>query len=105
MKNGKATGADNIPAEVLKVDPYLSADVLLPLFQEIWSFSKLPKEWKEGIIIKIPKKGDLNQCKNWRVVTLLAVISKIFNKIILERIKNSLELGLRKEQAGFRHNR
>ena len=55
MKNGKATAADNIPAEVLKVDPYLSADVLLPLFQEIWQKEKLPKEWKEGIIIKIPQ--------------------------------------------------
>jgi len=33
------------------------------------------------------------------------VISKIFSKIILQRIKNSLEMGLRKEQAGFRHNR
>ena len=38
-------------------------------------------------------------------MTLLAVISKIFNKIILELIKNSLEMNLRKEQAGFRHNR
>jgi len=26
MKNGKAAGADNIPAEVLKVNPYISAD-------------------------------------------------------------------------------
>jgi hypothetical protein len=33
------------------------------------------------------------------------VISKIFNKVILERIKNSLEMGLQKEQAGFRKNR
>jgi hypothetical protein len=29
MKNGKAAGADNIPAEVLKADPYMSADILL----------------------------------------------------------------------------
>ena len=36
MKNGKAAGADNIPAEVLKADPYMSADILLPLFQVIW---------------------------------------------------------------------
>ena len=63
IKIGKATGADNIPAEVLKVDPYLSAVVLLPLFQEIWQKEKLLKEWKEGIIIKIPKK-DLSQCRN-----------------------------------------
>jgi hypothetical protein len=61
MKNGKAAGTDNIPAEVLKVDPYMSADILLPLFQIIWQKEKFNKEWKEGIIIKIPKKGDLSQ--------------------------------------------
>jgi len=105
MKNGKAAGADNIPAEVLKVDPYISAYILLPLFQDIWQTETFPKEWREGIIVKVPKKGDLSQCRNWRGVTLLAVISKIFNKVILERIKNSLDMGLRKEQTGFRQNR
>ena len=78
---------------------------MLPLFQDIWQKEMFPEEWKEGIIIKVPKKGDLSQCKNWQGITLLAVISKIFNKNILERIKYSLEMGLRKEQAGFRHNR
>jgi len=105
MKNGKASGTDNIPAEVLKTGPHISADILLPLFQDIWQKEMFHKEWKEGIIIMVPKKGDLSQCKNWRGITLLAVISNIFNKIILERIKYSLEMGLRKEQAGFRHNR
>jgi len=60
MKNGKAAGADNIPAEVLKVDSYMSADILFPLFQDIWQKEKFPKEWKEGIITKVPKKGDLS---------------------------------------------
>jgi len=105
MKKWKAAGADNIPAEVLKVDPYISADILLPLFQDIWQTETFPKEWKEGIIVKVPKKGDLSQCRNWRGVTLLAVISKILNKVMLERIKNSLEMGLRKEQAGFYQDR
>jgi hypothetical protein len=105
MMNGKAAGADNIPAQVLISDLYISADNLLPLFQDIWQKEMLPKEWKERIIIKFPKKRDLSQCRNWRGISLLAVISKIFNKTILARIKNSLEMGLRKEQAGFRHNR
>jgi hypothetical protein len=96
MKNGKASGSDNILAEVVKADPYATTDILLPLFQDIWQKEKFPKEWKEGILIKVPKKGDLSQCRNWRGVTLLVVISKIFNKIILERIKSSLEKGLRK---------
>jgi hypothetical protein len=59
---------------------------------------------EKGIIIKVPKKGYLSRCRNWWGVTVLVVISKIFNKIILERIKNLLENGLRKEQAGFHHN-
>ena len=82
-----------------------SADILLPLFEDIWQKEKFPKEWKEGIIIKVAKKGDLSQCRNWRAVTLLVVISKIFSKVILERIKDVLGRGLRKEQAGFRHSR
>jgi hypothetical protein len=59
----------------------------------------------KGIIIKVPKKGDLSQYRNWRDITLLMVISKIFNKTVLERIKNMLEKGLWKEQAGFHYNR
>jgi hypothetical protein len=65
---------------------------------------KFPKEWK-GAIIKVPKKGDLSQFRNWWGVTLLVVVTKVFNEIILEWIKNSLEKGLRKEQAGFCNNR
>ena len=76
MKNGKAAGSDHIPAEVLKTDSCATADILLPLFQDIWQKEKFPKEWKEGIVIKVPKKGDLSQCRNWRGVTLLVVISK-----------------------------
>ena len=105
MKNGKAAGSDNISAEVLKADPYATADILLPLFQDIWQKEKFPKEWKEGIIIKVTKKRDLSQCRNWQGVTLLVVISKIFNKITLERIKDVLERGLQKEHAGFCHSK
>jgi hypothetical protein len=35
-----------------------------------------PKDWKEGIILKIPKKGDYRNCNNWQGITLLVVISK-----------------------------
>jgi hypothetical protein len=40
MKNGKAAGSDNIPAKVLKADPYAVADILLLLFQDIWQKEK-----------------------------------------------------------------
>ena len=47
MKNRRAAGAGNIPAEVLKADPYMLADILLPLFQDIWQREKFPKNGKK----------------------------------------------------------
>jgi endonuclease/exonuclease/phosphatase family metal-dependent hydrolase len=105
LKNGKAAGVDGIPAEVLKADTSLTADALLPLFTNIWNSETLPADWLQGIIIKIPKKGDLTDCKNWRGINLLCVASKIFSKVILNRIIGALEPRLRKQQAGFRAGR
>lgn len=59
LKNGKSTGADNIPAEALKADVETSAEMLYPLFQDIWEKENVPSEWKEGQLIKLPKNGDL----------------------------------------------
>jgi len=42
------------------------------------------------------------QCTNWRGVTLLSVPSKIFCKIILMRLSDTIDATLRKEKAGFR---
>ena len=105
LKNGKAAGLDNISAKVLKVDPETTAEMLYPVLVKIWKEEKLPEGWKEGLIIKIPKKGDLANCNNWRGITLLSIPSKILTTTILNRIQNTVEQYLRKGQAGFRKHR
>ncbi|KAI0238124.1 hypothetical protein LSAT2_011227 [Lamellibrachia satsuma] len=45
--------------------------MLYSLFEEIWEKEEIPAEWKEDYLIKIPKKGDLNRCDNYRGITLL----------------------------------
>ena len=84
LKNSKALGHDNICAELFKLDPNLSAEILQPLFNEIWIKKKIPDDWTTGIIIKIPKKGDLQDCSNWRGITLLSIPSKILAKFIIQ---------------------
>ena len=71
----------------------------------IWSEEKIPEEWRKGLLIKLPKKGDLTYCKNWRGIMLLNMASKVFCRVILERIKIALDEKLREEQAGFRAGR
>jgi hypothetical protein len=80
-------------------------NILLPLLEKIWTKDKVPKEWKEGLIVKIPKKGDITNCNIWRGITLLSAPSKIFSRVILNRVKDVVEVCLRKEQAGFRKHR
>lgn len=102
LKNGKAAGIDDIPAEILKADVTVTAGALLPLFRDIWEKESLPEDWLQGVIIKIPKKGDLSECSNWRGINLLSVVSKVFTKIILNRLMGVIEPLIRKQQAGFR---
>ncbi|RUS74991.1 hypothetical protein EGW08_017258 [Elysia chlorotica] len=70
LKSGKAPGQDNLNAELFKVDPALAAEIIKPLFASIWEKKELPKDWTEGIIVKIPKKGARSDCNNWRGITL-----------------------------------
>lgn len=105
LKNNKAAGPDGIPAEVIKATKDLSVNMLHSLFQHIWEQRVLPREWKEGLLVKIPKKGDLGQCQNWRGIMLLSIPSKILSRIILERLRNALDQKLRPEQAGFRQDK
>uniref|UniRef100_A0AAV2JEM2 Ig-like domain-containing protein n=1 Tax=Knipowitschia caucasica TaxID=637954 RepID=A0AAV2JEM2_KNICA len=102
LKNGKSAGPDSIPAEALKADVDTCVELFYPLFIKIWEEEEIPAEWKEGYLIKLPKKGDLSSCSNYRGITLLSIPGKVFNRILLNRMKDSVDPHLRDQQAGFR---
>ena len=104
-KCNRAPGEDRITADMAKADPKLSAQCLVTLFNKVWKEEKVPEAWKRGIIIKLPKKGDLTDCGNWRGINLLSIVSKLFCRVLLNRIKDSIDKNLREEQAGFRAGR
>ena len=71
LKNGKAPGIDQLKAELLKADTESNCVELKHLCDLIWQEEKLPEQRKQGLICKILKKGNLQQCGNWSGVTLL----------------------------------
>nr|KAG5694841.1 hypothetical protein BaRGS_028769 [Batillaria attramentaria] len=105
LKNGKAAGPDEIPAEAIKADTETAVNMLHSLFSKIWEKEEVPAQWKEGIVIKLPKKGDLRDCSNYRGIMLLSVPGKVLNRILLERMREAVDPMLRDQQAGFRRNR
>ncbi|VDP44744.1 unnamed protein product [Schistosoma curassoni] len=95
IKSGKAAGPDNIPAEALKADVAATARILHILFSKIWDEEQVPTDWKEGLLIKIPKKDDLSKCDNYRGITLLSIPGKAFNRVLLNRMKDCIDAQLR----------
>jgi sorting nexin-29 len=78
---------------------------LEPLLKKVWDSGQIPTEWKQGLIIKLAKKGDLTECHNWRGITPLNTICKVLVTIIYNRLKEELEPKMRPEQAGFQPNK
>ena len=76
------------------------------LFNKIWRQETIPDEWTKGVIFPIFKNGDVTDCGNYRGITLMSIISKIYGRVINNRILQSLpENGIVEEQGGFRSKR
>ena len=56
--------------------------LLEQLFSVIWREETVPKQWREGLIVIYFKKGDTEDPGNYRRITLLSVVGKVFCKIL-----------------------
>ena len=59
LRNGKVARPDRIPVEATKADIETMTSVLHSLFSKIWEKEEVSAQWREWILIKLPKKGDL----------------------------------------------
>ena len=104
MKNNKAAGIDEITAGLLKAGGQTIISTLTTLMNICWTSKMVPDEWRKGIIVELPKKGNLTDCNNWRGICLLSIQGNILFTILLKRLRLAV-VTLREEQAGFRAGR
>ena len=105
LKNNKAAGYDKITGEMLKAGGDKLIEWLLRICIAVWTSERIPEDWKRGVIVKIPKKGDIAICANNRGITLLSIAGKVFCTLVLLRIRDAVDERLRENQAGFRKGR
>jgi hypothetical protein len=103
MKNGKAPGPDEIPTEILKLIEKDSIHILVKLFNSIYTSGKIPQEWLLSTFVTIPKKINAKQCSDYRTISLMSHVLKIFLKIIHSRVHRKLEMDINNTQFGFRN--
>ena len=57
---------------------------------------------KESMIIPLPEKGDLLECGNYRLISLVSHITKLILSVLIRRIRNKLLPEINEGQFGFR---
>jgi hypothetical protein len=75
------------------------------LINSVWNEEELPDQWKESIIVPVHKKGDKNDCNNYRGISLLATAYNILSNILLSRLGLHTDEIIGDHQCGFRRNR
>ena len=100
---GKASGPDGISNRVLKELADQLAMPLSLLFNQSIEDGKIPADWKEAYVSPVPKSGDLSLSSNYRPISLLSNLDKIFERAIFKHIYNHLRDNsiLTAYQSGF----
>ena len=80
LKNGKATGPDGPIGEILKAAESM-VPFLVKYFNKLFKEGSFPIEWTKAIIVPLHKKGDPNDMDNYRGISLLSALSKVFTFI------------------------
>lgn len=103
----KATGLDAIPAWLLKLCSSTLANPLTHIFNKSLTTGLVPTLYKKAKVIPLFKKGDPHLASNYRPISILPVVSKIFEKLVNNQILNYLETNnlLTPSQYGFRKNK
>ena len=63
INTGKTPGMDGFPEELYKTNGDVAIKEFTRLFNKIWHKEKVPDQWKKGLILKIPNRGDLKKGK------------------------------------------
>ena len=105
LKNGKACGEDSILNEMIKAFSENHKHLLTQTFNVVLLSGHVPNEWATGVIKPIYKnRGDINDPDNYRGITLLSCLGKLFTSVINERLTVFIDSNqiMSEAQAGFR---
>ena len=103
IRCGKACGDDGITPEFLKYGGL--DDIVLGFVNQAFEHGHIPEKWKTLIIVTVPKSGDLTDPNNYRGISLISLVMKLYNRMMMNRLRPVLDPLLRTSQNGFRKKR
>merc|ERR1712113_772236 len=86
LTNRKAAGIDGISGEVLKYGGKNIGIMIWKLCALCFRKEKKPEEWKVSVISPIHKAGDTKKPGNYRGISLLCIVSKVYEAVLYKRM-------------------
>ena len=80
ITTNKASGGDEILAELFQILKADAVKVLHSVCQQIWKTQQWAQDWKNSVFILIPRKGSSKECSNYRTTALISHASKAMLK-------------------------
>ena len=105
LSSGKSPGIDNIHSEFLKAGGDDMVRILYTLFNRILETGQIPSTFRKAPIVVLYKKDDRSECKNYRPISLLSHVYKLFMTIIGNRITDDLYSCFPDSQAAYQPGR
>ena len=105
ITTNKASGSNEIPAELFQILKDDAVKVLYSICQQMWKTQQRPQDWKRSVFTPIPKKGKANECSNYHTIALISHTSKVMLRISQARLPECMNRELLDVQAGFREGR
>ena len=106
LKVSKSTGLDKIPAKVLKIASSIIAIApsLTFIFNLSLSSGIFIDDWKNARVCPVYKGNDCRDMGNYRLISILPIISKVFEKEVFQQLYHYLKVNsiFSKFQSGFR---
>lgn len=101
-KNGKAVGPDEIHVETLKLLGIAGIELITKMFNLIYESGIIPSDWLKSTFVVLPKKHRATKCNEYRTISLMSHVLKLFIRIIHQRIYRKIEEKISNTQFGFR---
>ncbi len=92
LKTGKASGPDQILNEMLHCARLSIAPCLQKVFNNIIMYEDLPRSWSIGYLVPIFKKGNSMDPDNYRGISVVSCLAKLFSKILNNRLLKFLRI-------------
>ncbi|KAK7109622.1 hypothetical protein V1264_013633 [Littorina saxatilis] len=102
----QGTGLDGIPPEIVKCAKGPALGHLHKLLVHCWKEGEVPQDMRDSNIVTLYKnKGDRSDCNNYRGISLLSIVGKLFARVVRNRLLKLANRVYPESQCGFRSER